>query len=279
MRTIRTCLASLLLVAAAAAPAAAQDPTAPADAPFPVLATLDRPTDHTAAFASLGLSFIDEIDLAARIDVGGQYVTPQGFGGYVTLPMSHARGNDDSETELGNLELGGLYVLPAGTGLDVLLRGGLTLPTAPDDLDALINVITLFPRTTDLTSVAGTVTYLRLGASPLLRRDKLFFRADVGLDVPIAEDDGVDADTLYHLNVAGGLETGPVAVAGELVMVGSLDDSDDEVLTTLALSVSGSVEGLRPFGAVVLPVDNELADDLDLSLAVIAGLEIPIAAR
>jgi hypothetical protein len=51
------------------------------------------------------------------------------------------------------------------------------------------------------------------------------------------------------------------------------------VLSTAALSVSARSGGVRPFGALVLPVDHELAEDLDATLAVVAGISVPFAAK
>jgi hypothetical protein len=276
MRPLRTALSLLLL--SIAAPAAAQEPTT--DAPFPHLATMDRHTDHSNVHAAVGVSLFGSdsgLDFAARFDLGGQYLTPQGFGGYLAMPVSHVSGDEESQTEIGNVELGGLYVLPAGPATDVVLHGGITLPTAPDDFDLLVNIIAMFPRTVDFTSNGGTITYLRLGASPLHRQGNLFVRADVGLDVPIAEDEGVEGESVFHLDVAAGVQTGAVTIAGELVNVGSLEDSDEEWLSTLALTVAGDAGNVRPFGALVLPIDNELAEQADLTLAIVAGIEAPFA--
>jgi hypothetical protein len=275
---IRIVLPTLLL--GLAAPASAQEPTVP-DAPFPALATLEHPTDHSRVHAAVAPTFFgDENDVfTARIDLGGQYVAAQGFGAYGYFPVTYASGESDSETEIGDIELGGLYVLPVGPTTDLLLQGGLMLPTAADDFDALINLIGGLPRLTDLAGSTGNVTWLAVNASPMHRQGNLFLRADVGLDLPIAEEDGVDADTIIHVNVAAGVDLGTVAVAGELVNVGSLEDTDEEWLTTIALSVSGQAGGVRPFGALVLPVDHELAEDLDATLAVVAGISVPFAAK
>jgi hypothetical protein len=280
MRTFRTALALLLL--SVAAPAAAQEPTT--DTPFPTLATLDRQTDHTSFNSSLGMSFYGDggPDLGVRWDLYGQYVAAQGFGGYLSLPVSYASGNDESESGVGNLEIGGLYVAPAGATTDVIVRGGLAIDTSSED-DAFLHLFTLVPRMTDLVTVASDMTWLRFSASPLHRQGKLFVRADVGLDIAVDEPEGSDIDPFFRVNLAAGVETGAVTVAGELVTIGTtgdVDEGEDRFLHTLALSVSGAAGGVRPYGALILPVENELAEDfLDMTIGVMAGLEVPMASR
>ena len=283
MRTLRTAI-SLLLVSVAA-PAAAQEPDAPAD-PFPNLSTLDRTTDHTSFNGSLALSFFGDNgpDIAARVDLGGQYVTPQGFGGYAQLPITYLEGGDDSETELGNVELGGVYVAGAGEGLDVVIKGGLVLPTGPDDLNFLVTYAgAAIPRLTDLISAAPDVTALRLNGSPLYRQGTFFVRGDLGIDIVIDEADGADSDPLIHINVAAGVQTGKVTIAGELVTLGTTGDVDEDegrFYHTAAATVGFDAGSVRPYGALVVPVDNDLATEfLDGTLAIIAGIEVPVSSR
>jgi hypothetical protein len=281
MRTLRTALTLGLL--SIAAPAAADDSASPGT-PFPTTATLDRQTDHTSFNTAIGMSFYGDggPDLGIRWDLYGQYVAPQGFGGYLTLPVSYVSGDDESETAIGNLELGGVYVAPAGAATDVVVRGGLVIDTSGDE-DAFINLFTLIPRMTDLPSVTTEMTWLRLSASPLHRAGKVFVRADLGLDIAIDEPDGSDVDPFFHINLAAGIDAGPVTVAGEIVTVGTtgdVDEDEDRFLHTLAVSVSGAAGGVRPYGALILPVENELSEDfLDVSLALMVGLEVPMTAK
>jgi hypothetical protein len=104
-----------------------------AEGPFPVMATMDRVTDHNDINFSLGYVVFDDdlVDVGLRFDLGGQYLTPAGFGGYGQVPISYISGNDESDTAIGNFELGGLYVLRVAPGSKVVLRGGLSLPTGP----------------------------------------------------------------------------------------------------------------------------------------------------
>jgi hypothetical protein len=284
MRTLRTAIA--LLVVSVAGPAAAQEPDAPADGPFPNLATLDRGTDHSDFNGSLALSFFGDNgpDSAARLDLGGQYVTPQGFGGYAQVPLTYLDGGDESETELGNIELGGVYIAKAGEGLDVVMKGGLVLPTGPDDLNFLVTYAgAAIPRLTDLISAAPDVTALRLNGSPLYRQGTFFARADLGIDIVIDEPDGSDSDPLIHINLAAGMQAGSVTIAGEIVTLGTTGDVDEDegrFYHTAAISVGMDAGSVRPYGALVFPFDNDLASEfLDGTLAIMAGIEVPIASR
>src|SRR5688500_9516140 len=143
MTLIRSAMVVVMLMAGAA-PALAQDAEAPAGGPFPVMPTMDRVTDHSNFNASLGYVVFDEdlVDLGLRAELGGEYLTPAGFGGYGALPISYISGNDESDTAIGNLELGGLYVLPVAATSKVVLRGGVSLPTGPksDDFESFLNL-------------------------------------------------------------------------------------------------------------------------------------------
>jgi hypothetical protein len=261
--------------------AAAQEPGA--TAPFAPLATTDRTTDHTSVNASLGVSFYDDggPDFGARIDLFGEYLAPGGFGGYGSLPISYLSADDESETALGNIELGGLYALRAGPTSKVLLRGGVVLSTADDDLEgAFTNFFNITGRLTDIVDVSANTTWLRVAASPLLRQGQMFARADVGFDVAIDEPDGADIDPLVRLNLAGGIQAGKASIAGELATVGTtgdVADGEDRFLHTVGVSASFDAGSIRPYGALVIPLDDDLADFVNFTL--MAGLEVPIATR
>jgi hypothetical protein len=271
MRTI--CLTSLL-VCALAAPAAAQEPVAP-DTPFPVLATTDRTTDHSSAHSSLAVSIYedDSVGLPMRLDLGGQYLTRQGVGGYVAIPVSLLDRVGENVTALGSIELGGIYVAKAGPSTRVVVRGGLALPTAADDLAGQVaNLSNLMPRFTDHFGWAPDTTALRLAASPLHRSGRFFARADLGLDIEMHELEGRSSDPMLRLNLAAGVETAGIAIAGELVTVGATGDVDqgrDRFLHTLAISGGMGKGNVRPFGALIVPVDEVFTN----MFAIMAGVE------
>jgi hypothetical protein len=265
--------------------AAAQEPAAPG--PFAPLATTDRTTDHTSVNASLGASFYGDNgpDFGARVDLFGQYLAPAGFGGYGSVPISYLSGGDESETAIGNLEVGGLYALPAGPAAKVLLRGGVVLNTGPDSDDfnqVITNVANVNGRMTDLTSISTGATWLRVSASPLFRQGQLFLRADAGFDIAIDQPEGGDIDPLVRINAAGGIQMGKASIAGELASLGTtgdVDDGEDRFLHTIGVSAAFDAGSVRPYGGLVIPIDNDLADFADLNFVLMAGIEVPIATR
>jgi hypothetical protein len=278
--TTRLGLTALLLGSSGIA--AAQEPAPTLFAP---LATTDRTTDHTAFNTSLGASFYGDggPDFGARVDLFGQYLAPAGYGGYASLPVAYLSGNDESETALGNVELGGLYGLRAGDNAKVLLRGGVVLPTADDELEgALTNLATMSGRLTDLTSAYAETTWLRVSASPLYRQGQMFARADVGFDLAVDEPEGAEIDPMVRANLAGGIQMGKASIAGELATVGTtgdVDDGEDRFLHTIGVSAAFDAGSVRPYGGLVIPIDNALADFADLNFVLMAGLEVPIATR
>jgi hypothetical protein len=194
----------------------------------------------------------------------------QGFGGYGVVNINYVSADGDSETGIGNLEVGGLYVLPGST--PIILRGGLVLATADED-DASPNVVGFLARFNDLPQNFASTTWLRLSGHPIIRSGNLFFKADVGLDIPI-DDDDTGIDTLVRLNVGGGIETGGVAIMGELVNVYSTDDDllGDQLVNTIAVTARFMQGGqFQPAVTLMLPLDDGYNDIIDWVL--ILGLE------
>ncbi|HTM19186.1 MAG TPA: hypothetical protein VL172_01720 [Kofleriaceae bacterium] len=125
--------------------------------------------------------------------------------------------------------------------------------------------------------MTGEVTWLRLGGSLLHRRGNLFLRADGGLDVPLADGD-FDADPLVRANVGGGIQIGTLSLAGELVTTGTTNgDVDEQFRHTLAGTVALDTGSLRPYGAIIVPLDESIRDYNPL--IIMGGLEVPIATR
>ncbi len=261
---------SVLAVLLASATASAQ--------PIPGFGTMDRFDEQSKFATSLSyISFDDGFfeDLTVlRFDFFGQYMTPDGLGGYAMMPFNRISFMDNSESGVGNLEIGGLYVVQGAT--PIVLRGGIALDTA----DSQTGGIGLFSRITDFPSDFPDTTWLRLSASPLWRTGTTFFRVDAGLDVPIDDGDS-DIDPLVRLNVGGGIETGDIAIMGELVTVGTTDTGEDgedgpdlgeRFIHTLA--ATGRYMGggnLQPHFTLSIPLDDDTNDVIDF--VVIIGLE------
>ncbi len=242
----------------------------------PGFVTMDRGDRGSFADFSLGTSLFGDNgpDSALRAEVYGQYVTPSGTGGYGTLTMSYLSFNDDSETAIGNLELGGLHNLRLNPMTELVLRGGISLPTAGDSQESIItNYANIYTRLTDFVNFAPEVTTLRLAASPIHRSGNLFLRADGGLDLIVSEPEGSDTDPLVRLNLGAGFNAGTVAVMAEFIAVGTtgdVGDGEDRFIHAMTLSARTNLGAQELFGALIIPTNSD--DFLDVSLALMIGL-------
>ena len=281
MRCRTTSALGLTLALLWAGPAAAQPMVGWTDAP--TFMTMDRQDGRSLAGVQLGWTFFDDdevVDLVdvstLRIDLYGQFVSASGLGGYGIVPISMAfyDGADD-DTAIGNVEGGVLYVIPSGN-VDFVLKGGITLPTADDDLNGFIaNALASFPRLTDLAHAAPETLWLRLGGSPIFRSGQLVFRVDAGIDIAVSSDGDDEPDPVLRLNAGGGIDTGTFAILGELVNTGNLEfgpgEADEEWLHTLAVSGRFRAGTVEPGIAIGFPLDDEINDAIDFFIS--AGLQ------
>jgi len=283
MRTLSLAFALIissatLTVSAATAFAQAAD----ADVESPTFATTDRQDGTSRYGVDLGFSVYDEDDLGFAVDYGmrfdlyGQYLTgTEGarVGGYASVALSRIETDGPTDSEITNLEVGGIYVVKA-SNTDVVLHGGLTLPTAGDGLASLItNSLAGRGRLTDTASILPDTIWLRLGASPMLRSGNVFLRFDLGVDIPIDEDeDNFDVDPLARINAAAGLVAGSTTVLGELVTIfdlGDDNDDDEDYFHTLALGARfRNNTPVQPIVSAVIPLDETVRDGLPIVLMV-----------
>ena len=211
------------------------------------------------------------------LGIGGQYVTPLGFGGYLSLPISYLSVDNilfnDSELALGNLELGGLYSKYFSDRAAIVLHGGIALPTASDEGVALFQPLASSPRYGDFVQRVTDSTWLRLGVSPMGRSGLLFWRVDIGIDLALEEDNQALAySPVFRINVGGGIDLGSAHLLAELVTnIVDDDDVDDEVGSTLALGARFLSGKLRPGIGVILPVALD-GLPFDPDFAVVASL-------
>ncbi|HLU67372.1 MAG TPA: hypothetical protein VKZ63_13900 [Kofleriaceae bacterium] len=274
MRCRTTSALGITLLCTVWAGTAAAQPNASLGAP--VFMTMDRGDGESRVGGQLGWTFFDDDGgdvTGLRFDVYGQYVAPSGLGGYGVLPISmlffDTVAGDESETAIGNVELGALYVI-GGETADFVLRGGITLPTADDELEGQIaNVFAVFPRLTDLAHAVPEGMALRLSASPILRSGQLILRADAGMDVFLAAEGPDEPDPFLRLNVGGGIDTGTVAVLAELVNIGNLEelDGEDDFAHTAAISARFRAGSVEPGIAIGFPLDDALEDAIDFFIA------------
>ena len=280
MRGMKRLALPLALVAIAAGPASADERPLADRVHDPH--TMDRLTPQTTFGVELGYEVWDgdsAIEAIIGLDVGGHFVSESGAGGYLVLPLSYISTEDvaifegESEVVLGNIEVGGMYARPMGRDADLVFRFGVALPTADDDLDVgLLQPYASVPRYGDLVLRWPDSTWLRLAVSPMGRAGIFYWRADVGLDVMVDDDDDTAADIspVVRVNVGGGVDLGTADLGVEFVtnVTSPEDDNADETASTLALGARFGAGRTQPGIALILPVgfDDNL-DDLDLVIA------------
>lgn len=251
---------------------------------MPDMATLDRGDGITRFGLDFAVGFVDDqfegVDATLRFEPFGQYVSRSGLGVYGALPISRVITEFDDETALGNLELGGLYVIESPT-ISYVFRAGVALPTADDELDGIVaNYLSSWLRLTDTALVVPDATYLRLAFSPLFHANRVFLRVDLGFDAAVQDDDDdpleVEPGNLVRLNLGAGIDLDTVALMLEFVSIASTDsfddESDEDVVHTLAVSARFMGESLQPYLAFGLPVDEFARDVIDFFIG--AGLQV-----
>jgi hypothetical protein len=232
-----------------ASPALADAPDAP-DAP-PAFALMDHTADGTKLDAELSVISVQGLDAAFLVPrVLGQYVGELGFGGYATTLATLALGSSDSESELGNLEVGAVYRRALTPHFDLGVRAGLALPTGGGDVTT---ASLLVMRPADLVLGVRNVTTFRSSISPTIHQGPFSMRVDFGIDEVI--DSPGDVDPLLHLNVGVGIGNQASSVTLEYQRVFTLDEPT--ALQTLGLSFRG--HGRRaPYVAISTPLEDEL---------------------
>ena len=241
----------------------------------PDLATLDRGDGITKLGLDLGFSSLEKppYSAALRFEIAGQYLLQSGLGFYGAIPLSMSFGGDgppppaesaENAASLGSMDLGLLFV-QSGETLSWVFRGGVVLPTASEGaFDGLTRYVATGPRLTDLVTATDD-WYVRLSVSPLIHADRLFLRADLGLDL------NADGDN-YHflrLNVGGGIDLGTVALSLELVNTAAFGDytSEEDFFHAVALTTRFMLHRFQPFLSVGLPIDEYRRDFIKLWIA------------
>jgi hypothetical protein len=261
----------------AASTAAAQPPP-----PAPVVVAEPAPTTQSVLpnlFATMlgttievrfDYSDIDQIDLTVFNALAHvQYLTPQGFGGYVRVPFGYVEENEDSGfsfggSGIGNIEVGGLFVAKLGPQTDVLARGGVSIDTASDDDDLALTLSTVLPRLIDIYATGLQTTWGRGQGQIRHAVNSLRFGAAVGMDVPIAGD-GADQDGftgVLNFVAAAGFQQGKVGVGFSFVMLQIVDDEDagEDNVTGLNLDVDYE---MNPNARLFLQIGLSLEDNAD----------------
>jgi len=235
----------------------------------PAFITTDRFDATPSAGASLAYINVDQPGAAAqRLELFGHYITNTplgGFGGYSAVGMSRVTSESDTTTALGNLEIGGLWLVK-GVPFPLYFRVGYVLQTAGSDVaDSFANTLAGYARFTDLIHSTADASWLRASTSATHRRGKGFYRVDLGLDWPAAGDAKSRSHHFVRLNLAGGYDAGDTALVGELITRFTFADvADNEPRFSHVISLGGrymALERLRPSVALAVPIDNP-GDDL-----------------
>jgi hypothetical protein len=251
---------------------------AAADPPLPTLDRGDATSEVGVTGAFILFDHLDApFDRAWRLEPFGQYVHRSGLGGYGAIAFTHAVSEstdpefDPEPNATGNLDLGMLYAM-AARSRSLVVRGGVALPTAADDVaGAYANDATSEIRLTDLALVIPDAWYARLSVSGLARRGMLFARADLGIDLDLTAD--APLSHIVRANLGGGVDFGRRAIAVELVTIASNDDlgGDQHARSTFTFSYL--------FRAGRAPMSISLGGAVDefhrLDLYLLAALQVP----
>jgi len=269
---MRRAIITAAVLAALAAPASAQR--------MPDFATLDRGDGFSKVGVDLAWVSLNppNYDSALHFEAYGQFVTYSGLGIYLAMPIARSFGDGPEEgeaegnTALGDLDIGGLYVI-SGLDTSFVFRLGLIVPTASEDSG---NFTTNFWaqqfRLTDIAMVNPDAWYARLAFSPLIHMRSVFLRADLGVDIPFAEDN-YRADPIGRLNLGVGFDLGIAALMLELANIADIDDDDDDLdddedfFTTGAITARFMGQSLQPFLSVGMPIDELVRDRVDFFIA------------
>ena len=255
---------------------------------------IDRPVagKYIGADLSVGDPINDETEgesLAFRLDINGHFLVGPSAGLYGTLPIAtlYFTGNDaldsDSESALGALELGGFFVVPIGASghTDLVLRGGLALPTADDDLTGFaVNALaSVTGRVTDLVLVLPDAVSARVAGSIVHDTGSLAFRIDGGIDIPVLDTDEddlleIESDPILRLNAGVAFGEGPTKLVFEIAnLIDTNDvDQDEDVITQVAGGFTSQQGDLLVGLSASVVLDSVYEEDDGVLFAVIGSL-------
>lgn len=271
---MRRAIVTAAVLAALSTPAAAQR--------APDFATLDRGDGYSKFGLDVAYVKLEPppFDAVLHFELYGQYVLESGLGFYGAFPLAKSFGDGPEEGELegeaaiGDLDFGGLYVI-SGVDLSFVFRLGFIAPTASEDGgDYGTNFLGQQFRVTDIAMSHPDAWHLRLSFSPLIHMRSFFLRGDIGVDIPVDEDD-YRADPIGRLNVGAGFDVGTVALGVELANIVEVDDDDDDApgiedndfFSTVAATVRFMGSTLQPYLAVGTPIDEYGRDRVDIFIA------------
>jgi hypothetical protein len=274
---MRTLVSSLLFIstsAALAVPAVANPPATEAatEADFALVDHTDDDSKLNIEVATIFPTDPDAEGVLIRPNIHGQFIAPNGFGAYGAFAMSKLSSGGDWAT--GSLELGGLFHRALTPNVDLGIRAGVILPTAKGGGSALMHLLsTLVVRPSDLATVSPDTTWLRLCIAPTYRNGPLFLRADVGVDLAVAN--GEEVDPMGHVNVGAGVGNSKFSATAEMqtVFATLLDKGDFGAFHTAGLSGRYHGKMVSPFVLVSTPIDDLFRGDV---FTVTGGLSLSL---
>jgi hypothetical protein len=110
------------------------------------------------------------------------------------------------------------------------------------------------------------------------RASIVFWRADVGVDLMLADDDAVDISPVVRVDVGGGVDLGQAEITAELTntITNPDDDNADETQSTLALGARFKAGNTQPGLAIILPLGfADAYDDFNFAVAVSVTARVP----
>lgn len=248
-------------------------------------ATLDRMDETARLIVEYGHHAVDDsgpVDLSgSRIGLAGQYPLEKGgIYGHLALTEATASYEGDSSSRSGvtALEVGGFGHWREGPLL-LIARGGLSLPNASEDAGGFANGLTTFQRLTDFVNVVPNALTPRGSLSLQTGGSGFLARFDGGLDLLIPTDDagdGADNELFLRANAGVAATPDPVSIGLEWANIVNLTDEDerdfeDSHLNTLGLRFAWLARYAQPALTVILPLDDDIRDDL---LVIMVGVDV-----
>jgi hypothetical protein len=276
------CLAVIFIASTASADDIAE-PHLPAP---PSFVTLDR--QDPVSRGGVELSYFvpntasDASATLMRFEGHAQYVDrDSGIGGYAQLPISYLSETvgteSDSETGIGDLEVGALYLRDFSRfNVIVVGHGGVSIPTgSSSDQAHFANFAASVSRLPDLYLSLPRSLAVRLGVSPIWSSGRVFARADFGLDVD-SSGDGRRYDTAIRVDAGIGVMLDPVVLTAEMAndydytpsTAMMSDASGSSWIDTAAIAARLLLGHAEPYAAIVVPIDSDSHAVMDLAITV-----------
>lgn len=242
---------------------------------------LGATVDFRADYSHFAESGIDDITLMGFV-LHGQYILPEGYGFYGSIPYYYADVGDESDNGAGNFEIGGLFRMPQGEMQEILLRAGIALDTAGNAGGIFAPFSQIGPRFYDAYATGFGATWIRAEGSFRHSQGNLRLAASAGFDIPVGQDDGdgltINVDALGKAAVSAGIEQPGFGAAVGFVFlyaIGAPDESDDETSVGLNATIDVPINpGMAIYGAFGWPAIDD-NDDLDI-FAIGAGVRAAI---